>query len=142
MATYTQLGLRAEVVPFIDNMKEMYQATDLVVCRAGATTIAELTSLGKPAILIPYPYAVDDHQRANAEILVQAGAARMVLDAELTPERMCDEIRTLITDPTRLAEMGRAAITVGRPDATTAVVRECLACLPPDMRAQQEVVWR
>ena len=142
MATYTQLGLRAEVVPFIDNMKEMYQATDLVVCRAGATTIAELTSLGKPAILIPYPYAVDNHQRANAEILVQAGAAHMVLDAELTPERMCDEIRPLITNPTRLAEMGRAAITVGRPDATTAVVRECLACLPPDMRVQQEVVWR
>ena len=85
-ATYARLGVQAEVVPFIDNMQEMYRATDLVVCRAGATTIAELTSLGKPAILIPYPYAVDDHQRANAEILVQAGAARMVLDTELTPE--------------------------------------------------------
>ena len=141
-ATYARLGLQAAVVPFIDNMQEMYLATDLVVCRAGATTIAELTSLGKPAILIPYPYAVDDHQRANAEILLQAGAARIVLDAELTPERMSDEIRTLITNPAQLEAMGRAATTVGRPDATTAVVRECLACLPPDMRAQQEVAWR
>lgn len=141
-ATYARLGLQAEVVPFIENMQAMYLATDLVVCRAGATTIAELTSLGKPAILIPYPYAVDDHQRANAEILVQAGAARMVLDAELTPERMRDEIRALITNPTRLAEMGRAATTVGRPDATAAVIRECLACLPPEMRAQQEVAWQ
>lgn len=141
-ATYLRLGLQAEVVPFIDNMQEMYLATDLVVCRAGATTIAELTSLGKAAILIPYPYAVDDHQRANAEILVQAGAARMVLDAELTPERMRDEIRTLITDRTQLAAMGSAAKTVGRPDATSAVVRECLACLPPDRRVQQEVAWR
>ena len=123
-------------------MKEMYQATDLVVCRAGATTIAELTSLGKPAIFIPYPYAVDDHQRANAEILVQAGAARIVLDAELTPERMSDEIRTVDHQPYTVRGMGRAATTVGRPDATTAVVRECLASLPPDMRAQQEVAWR
>ncbi|MBM4256325.1 MAG: undecaprenyldiphospho-muramoylpentapeptide beta-N-acetylglucosaminyltransferase [Deltaproteobacteria bacterium] len=141
-ATYAQLGLPAEVVPFIDNMQEMYLATDLVVCRAGATTIAELTSLGKPAILVPYPYAVDDHQCANAEILVHAGAARMVLDAELTPERMCEEIRALITDPTRLVAMGHAATTVGRPDATAAVVRECVACLPPEMRAQQEVAWQ
>ena len=141
-ATYAQLGIQAEVVPFIENMQEMYLAADLVVCRAGATTIAELTSLGKPAILIPYPYAVDDHQRANAEILLQAGAAHMVLDAELTPERMCEEIRTLITNPAQLEAMGRAATTVGRPDATTAVVRECLACLPPDMRAQREVAWQ
>jgi UDP-N-acetylglucosamine--N-acetylmuramyl-(pentapeptide) pyrophosphoryl-undecaprenol N-acetylglucosamine transferase len=141
-ATYIQLGLQAEVVPFIDNMQEMYLATDVVVCRAGATTIAELTSLGKPAILIPYPYAVDDHQRANAEILVQAGAARMVLDAELTPERMRDELQTLIMNPAQLVVMGRAAKAVGRPDATAAVIRECLTCLPPEMQVPQEVVWR
>ena len=141
-ATYDRLGLSAEVVPFIDDMRAMYQAADLVVCRAGATTIAELTSLGKPAILIPYPYAVDDHQRANAEILVQAGAARMVLDADLTPERMRDEICALITNPAQLADMARAATTLGRPDATMAVVRECVACLPPEMRAQQEVAWQ
>lgn len=141
-ATYERLGVSAEVVPFIDDMRAMYQVADLVVCRAGATTIAELTSLGKPAILIPYPYAVDDHQRANAEILVQAGAARMVRDAELTPERMRDEIGALFANPAQLVEMAHAATTIGRPDATMAVVRECIACLPPKMRTQREVVWQ
>jgi UDP-N-acetylglucosamine--N-acetylmuramyl-(pentapeptide) pyrophosphoryl-undecaprenol N-acetylglucosamine transferase len=139
-AAYTSLGLEAEVVPFIETMHEYYLAADLVICRAGAITVAELTALGKPAILIPYPYAVDDHQRANAEILVQAGAARMVLDADLTPERMAEEISSLITDRDTLSAMSQAALTLGRPEATAAVLRECLACLPPHVRPAQEVV--
>jgi UDP-N-acetylglucosamine--N-acetylmuramyl-(pentapeptide) pyrophosphoryl-undecaprenol N-acetylglucosamine transferase len=129
-ASYERLRVRAEVVAFIDNMREAYTAADLVVCRAGAMTIAELTVLGKPSILVPYPYAADDHQRANAEILVQGGAAQMVLDAELTPERMCEEIRSLLFDRSRLAAMSRAAAALGKPDATRAVVRECLSCAP------------
>ena len=137
---YTKLGLEAEVVPFIETMRDYYLAADLVVCRAGAITVAELTSLGKPAILIPYPYAVDDHQRANAEILVHAGAARMVLDADLTPDRMAKEINSLITDRATLSTMSQAALTLGRPEATTAVLRECLACLPPHVRPVREVV--
>jgi UDP-N-acetylglucosamine--N-acetylmuramyl-(pentapeptide) pyrophosphoryl-undecaprenol N-acetylglucosamine transferase len=128
---YTKLGIDAEVVPFIEHMQEIYSIADLVVCRSGAMTVAELTALGKPAILIPYPYAADDHQRANAEVLVQAGAARMVLDTEFTPERMSQEILTLITDRSRLERMAQAAATLGRPDATRAIVRECLACLSP-----------
>jgi UDP-N-acetylglucosamine--N-acetylmuramyl-(pentapeptide) pyrophosphoryl-undecaprenol N-acetylglucosamine transferase len=139
-AAYPSLGLEAEVVPFIETMREYYLAADLVICRAGAITVAELTSLGKPAILIPYPYAVDDHQRANAEILVQAGAARMVLDADLTPEHMAEEISSLITDRNTLSTMSQAALTLGRPEATAAVLRECLACLPPHVRPVQEVV--
>ena len=139
-AAYTSLGLEAEVVPFIETMREYYLAADLVVCRAGAITVAELTSLGKPAILIPYPYAVDDHQRANAAILVQAGAARMVLDADLTPARMAEEIRSLVTNRTTLSTMSQAALTLGRPEATAAVLRECLACLPPHVRPMREVV--
>jgi UDP-N-acetylglucosamine--N-acetylmuramyl-(pentapeptide) pyrophosphoryl-undecaprenol N-acetylglucosamine transferase len=138
-ATYARLGVRAEVVPFIDNMREVYTAANLVVCRAGATTVAELTALGKPAILIPYPYAADDHQRANAEVLLQAGAACMILDAELTPERMSQEIRELLVDRSRLEVMARAAAALGRPDATHAVVQECLACLPPAVRPDMEV---
>jgi UDP-N-acetylglucosamine--N-acetylmuramyl-(pentapeptide) pyrophosphoryl-undecaprenol N-acetylglucosamine transferase len=129
-ATYARLGVTAEVVPFIEAMGEVYTAADLVVCRAGATTVAELTALGKPAILIPYPYAADDHQRANAEVLVQAGAAQMILDAELTPHRLSQEIQALLADRPRLEAMGRAATALGRPDATAAVVRECLACVP------------
>lgn len=137
-AAYTRLGLEAEVVPFIEAMREYYIVADLVICRAGAMTLAELTSLGKPAILIPYPYAVDDHQRANAEILVQAGAALMVLDTDLTPERMAEEIGALMVDRNKLTVMSQAALALGRPEATAAVVRECLACLPP--RPVQEVV--
>jgi len=141
-AAYARLGIQAEVVPFIDAMRAMYLASDLVVCRAGATTVAELTSLGRPAILIPYPYAVDDHQRANAEILVEAGAARMLLDTELTPERISEELRALMTDQTQLAAMAQAAMKLGRPEATSAVVRECLTCLPPHIRPEREVAWR
>lgn len=139
-AAYAGLSLEAEVVPFIETMREYYLAADLVICRAGAITLAELTSLGRPAILIPYPYAVDDHQRANAEILVQAGAARMVLDADLTPERMAEEIRSLMTDRGALTVMSQVALTLGRPEATAAVIRECFACLPPHVRPVQEAV--
>ncbi|MCS6926679.1 MAG: undecaprenyldiphospho-muramoylpentapeptide beta-N-acetylglucosaminyltransferase [Candidatus Binatia bacterium] len=128
-AAYARYHLQAEVVPFIENMRDVYDAADLVICRAGAMTLAELTALGKPAILIPYPYAADDHQRANAEVLVQAGAARMILDAELTPSRLSHEIGELLRDPPRLAAMARASAGLGRPDATAAVVRECLACV-------------
>jgi UDP-N-acetylglucosamine--N-acetylmuramyl-(pentapeptide) pyrophosphoryl-undecaprenol N-acetylglucosamine transferase len=126
------------VTPFIDNMHEVYTAADLVVCRAGATTLAELTTLGKPAILIPYPYAVDDHQRANAEVLVEAGAAYMILDAELTPERGSRVLHDLTTNHQQLDAMARAAAALGRPDATAAVVRECLACLPRSNRPDLE----
>src|SRR5262249_9383023 len=137
-AAYARLGVAATVVPFIDDMQEVYTAADLVICRAGATTLAELTTLGKPAILIPYPYAADDHQRANAEVLVEAGAAHMILDAELTPERAGQAIRALVTDRQQLAAMARAAAALGRPDATAAVVRECVACLPQTGRTDLE----
>ena len=130
LAAYEQLGVPAEVVAFIDNMREAYTQADLVVCRAGAMTIAELTVLGKPSILVPYPYAADDHQRANAEVLVHGGAARMVLDAELTPERVCEEIRMLLFDRLRLTAMAHAAASLGKPDATRAVVQACVACVP------------
>jgi UDP-N-acetylglucosamine--N-acetylmuramyl-(pentapeptide) pyrophosphoryl-undecaprenol N-acetylglucosamine transferase len=139
-AAYDRLGVGTTVVPFIDNMQEVYTAADLVVCRAGATTLAELTALGKPAILIPYPYAVDDHQRANAEVLVQAGAAHMILDTDLTPERVSQVVRTLMTNRPQLEAMARAAAALGRPDATAAVVRECLACLPHSDRPNLEAL--
>ncbi len=141
-AAYARLGVGATVIPFIDNMQEVYTTADLVVCRAGATTLAELTTLGKPAILIPYPYAADDHQRANAEVLVQAGAAHMLLEAELTPERVSQVIRTLMTNRRQLEDMARAATALGRPDATATVVRECLACLPQTGRMDLEGACR
>lgn len=129
-SVYTRLGVEAEVVPFIEAMDAAYAAADLVICRAGAMTLAELTALGKPAIFVPYPYAADDHQRANAEQLVQAGAALMILDAELSAERVAGAIRGLMQDPARLQAMAGAAAAFGQADATTRVLRECLACLP------------
>ena len=79
----TALPFAAEVTPFIDKMDEAYAQADLVLCRAGATTVAELTAFGKAAILVPYPYAIYDHQRGNAQALHERGAAEMILDQEL-----------------------------------------------------------
>ena len=104
-------------------------------------TIAELTALGKPSILVPYPYAADDHQRANAEVLVQNGAARMILDAELTPERVYVELSALMTEGACLEAMAQAAAALGKPEATQAVVRECLACLPSSKKFGTEAAY-
>ena len=129
----------ARVVPFIDAMQEVYAEADLVICRAGAITTAELTLLGKPAILIPYPYAADDHQRANAEALVQAGAAVMLLDHTLSPELLEQTIVRLVQHRDTLPAMARAAAALGRPDATAAVVQTCLACTSYGASSVQEV---
>ena len=127
---YEQLGVEAEVVAFIESMDAAYAAADLVICRAGATTVAELTALGKPAIFVPYPYAADDHQRANVEVLVQAGAALMILDTELNAERVSQAIQALMQDRSRLKSMAQAAAALGKTDATAAVLKECFGCLP------------
>ena len=126
-AQYAETRIRARVLPFIDAMQDVYTPADLVICRAGAMTTAELTLLGKPAILIPYPYAADDHQRANAEALVQAGAARMVLDRALTPGLLRQEIEDLLRGGEKLVAMAHAAAALGRPDATATVVQTCVA---------------
>jgi UDP-N-acetylglucosamine--N-acetylmuramyl-(pentapeptide) pyrophosphoryl-undecaprenol N-acetylglucosamine transferase len=123
---YREHGIEADVHAFIDDMAAAYAAADLVVCRAGATTLAELTALGKPAVLVPYPYAADDHQRKNAESLVKRGAAMMILDRELSPEGLSQAIATLRDEPLRLATMAAAARALGRPDAAERVVDVCL----------------
>jgi len=123
---YAELGIAADVRAFIDDMAAAYAAADLVVCRAGATTLAELTALGKPAVLVPYPYAADDHQRKNAESLVKRGAATMILDRELTAERLAAAITELRAEPGRLSSMAGAARALGRPDAAEKVVDVCL----------------
>ncbi len=138
-ASYTTRGIAARVVPFIDAMQEVYAEADLVICRAGAITAAELTLLGKPAILIPYPYAADDHQRANAEALVKAGAAVMLLDHTLSPELLEQTVARLVQHRDSLGRMARAAAALGRPDATAAVVQTCFACAPNVSSSGQEV---
>ncbi|MFD0424430.1 undecaprenyldiphospho-muramoylpentapeptide beta-N-acetylglucosaminyltransferase [Streptomyces parvus] len=99
----------AQAVPYLDRMDLAYAVADLVVCRAGSATIAELATTGVPAVLVPYPYAPGDHQTHNARVLSDAGAAYLVPDAETTADRLAALIDPLLADPARLAVMGRAA---------------------------------
>jgi UDP-N-acetylglucosamine--N-acetylmuramyl-(pentapeptide) pyrophosphoryl-undecaprenol N-acetylglucosamine transferase len=115
---YADRGFQAEVVEFINDMSDAYAKADLVVCRAGATTLAELTVCKKPSILVPFPYATDDHQAVNARALVEAGAAIMFREAELTGQKLAEQIRLLKTEPTRLKQMEKKAALLGRPEAS------------------------
>jgi UDP-N-acetylglucosamine--N-acetylmuramyl-(pentapeptide) pyrophosphoryl-undecaprenol N-acetylglucosamine transferase len=124
-AAYAALPFDAEVTPFIDKMDEAYARADLVICRAGAMTVAELTVFGKAAILVPFPYAIYDHQRGNAQALRQRGAAEMILDQELTGRLLAERIRNYFLDRAQLERMAAAARALGRPDAAARIVDEC-----------------
>lgn len=126
-AAYATLPFEAEVTPFIDQMDEAYARADLIVCRAGATTVAELTAFGKAAILVPYPYAIYDHQRGNAAALQVGGAAEMILDRELDGEKLAERLRFYFSAPERLRAMAQAARAMGRPEAAARIVDECYA---------------
>jgi UDP-N-acetylglucosamine--N-acetylmuramyl-(pentapeptide) pyrophosphoryl-undecaprenol N-acetylglucosamine transferase len=124
---YAGSGVTAEVSAFITDMAEALGWADLVVCRAGALTIAELSAAGVAALLVPYPHAVDDHQTRNAAFLVDAGAARLVADATLTPEVLVHQLRDLCGDRARLLAMAEAARRVARPAAAEQLLDACLA---------------
>jgi len=111
-----------EVLPFLDDMPRRLAAANLVVCRAGASTLAELCAAGRPAILVPYPHATDDHQTRNAETLVDAGAAVLLSDSGLDADSLAAMVGELATDPGRRYEMGRAARTLARPHAARDIV--------------------
>jgi len=113
---------RADVRKYIDDMVARFAESDLVVCRAGATTTAELIAAGKAALMVPFPFAADDHQRKNAEALEKAGAARMVLQQDATGERLAQEISALISEPERVTRMEEAARKLARGDAAAAAV--------------------
>ena len=124
---YRELSFDAVVTPFIDAMDEAYARADLVLCRAGATTVAELTAFGKAAILVPYPYAIYDHQRGNAEALQEHGAAEMILDRALNGQILAQKIRGYLAGRDRIDKMAAAARALGRPDAAARIVDECCA---------------
>jgi UDP-N-acetylglucosamine--N-acetylmuramyl-(pentapeptide) pyrophosphoryl-undecaprenol N-acetylglucosamine transferase len=107
---------------YFDDVAAALVAASLLVCRSGAMTLAEITALGKPAILVPFPGAVDDHQTANARELVDAGAAVLLPDAQLSGERLAREVGALVADPERLGRMGEASARLARPRATAELV--------------------
>ena len=123
---YRRAGLEARVEPFLFAMDREMKSADLVVCRAGATTLAELTAAGRPSLLIPLPTATDDHQRRNAEALVAHGAARMIEQRELTGDRLAAGIVGLAADAAARADMSRRARALARPDAAKAIVDKVL----------------
>jgi len=126
---YERLGVMAEVKGFFSDMASRLVRADLLICRAGATTLAELTVLGKAAILIPYPYAADDHQAKNGEYLVSGGGARMFSQDGLNAERLAAEIASLMADPAELKAMGEAALKLARPQAAANIVTDCLTII-------------
>ncbi len=119
---YALAGIQARVEPFFEEMAAAYQAADFVVCRAGAGTIFELAAVGKPAILVPFPYAANDHQRLNAEAAVKIGAAWILLDQHCDGRRIVASLRAAREKPTQLLEMGRRARALARPDAADRIL--------------------
>jgi UDP-N-acetylglucosamine--N-acetylmuramyl-(pentapeptide) pyrophosphoryl-undecaprenol N-acetylglucosamine transferase len=124
---YATAGITADVQPFVYDMGRQLRAADLVVCRAGATTLAELTAAGRPSILIPLPTATDDHQRRNAEAMAAAGASEVLLQSEATGQQLADRIRALAADGDRRAGMASAARRLARPDAARVIVDRVLS---------------
>ena len=114
---YLESGAQAEVSPFIDDMPQMFARADLLVCRSGASTVAEVTAAGRPAIFIPFPHATDDHQLRNAEALERAGAAVLIAEKDLTSERLVSTVSELLRDPARLARMSAATRRLSHPGA-------------------------
>jgi UDP-N-acetylglucosamine--N-acetylmuramyl-(pentapeptide) pyrophosphoryl-undecaprenol N-acetylglucosamine transferase len=121
---YSAAGVEGELVAFIDDMARRYAEADLVICRAGAVTIAELSAGGMASILVPFPHAVDDHQTANARFLAEKGAAILVPQREMTAEKLASLIGSL--DRPKLLDMATKARALGKPDAAALVARRCM----------------
>lgn len=126
VVAYREAGVTARLTPFIADMAEAYGWADLVLCRAGALTIAELAAAGVGAVLVPFPFAVDDHQTANARFLEQGEAALVFQQSELTPERLAEILRQWLGDRARLLSMAEAARCLARIEAADRVATACL----------------
>jgi UDP-N-acetylglucosamine--N-acetylmuramyl-(pentapeptide) pyrophosphoryl-undecaprenol N-acetylglucosamine transferase len=118
-ARYAELGIPAELMTYILDMPEKLADAHLVIGRAGASTIAELTAAGRPAILIPFGAATDDHQTANAREMTKAGGARTIAQGEFTPEALARQIEVIASDPNALANAAGRSLSVGRPHAAS-----------------------
>jgi len=130
---YAELGMHARVHAFITDMAEVYCRADLIVSRAGATTLAEIMLFGKPAILVPFPYAADNHQEKNGGILVDSGGGVMFRQSELTGDKLGNEISRLLNDKKLLDKMAHKSGKLGRPEATATIINTCLDLLKSRM---------
>jgi UDP-N-acetylglucosamine--N-acetylmuramyl-(pentapeptide) pyrophosphoryl-undecaprenol N-acetylglucosamine transferase len=119
---YAAAGIGATAAAFLDPVADQMTRADLVICRAGATTLAELAAARRPAVLVPFPAATDDHQRRNARVLIEAGAAELVDERDLAGARLAEVVGTLLVDPQRLAAMAHAMGSFARPDAASRIV--------------------
>ncbi len=126
-AAYEKQEISVNVSPFIHDMPGAYAAADLIICRAGATTLAEITTVGKPALLIPYPYAADNHQQKNAKVLADEDAAQIMSDDELSGEKLAQVILDLMANRERLIRMSNKSKALGLPDAASRIVEHILA---------------
>ena len=125
-ALYQSLAVDAQVVAFIDDMAGAYRWADLAICRAGAMTVSELMATSLPAVLVPFPYAIDDHQTANARYLADAGAAILMPQTELNPQHLAEVIQQLQRDPQRLSGMAEQAASLAKLDAAVVVAERCM----------------
>jgi UDP-N-acetylglucosamine--N-acetylmuramyl-(pentapeptide) pyrophosphoryl-undecaprenol N-acetylglucosamine transferase len=114
---FAQSGLEGEVAPFIQDMPAAFREADLIICRSGAGAVSELAAAGKPSILVPFPFAADDHQTHNAEALARGGAARLVRDSEFTGERLFEAVKEIYCSSGKVEEMGEAARQFAHPGA-------------------------
>jgi UDP-N-acetylglucosamine--N-acetylmuramyl-(pentapeptide) pyrophosphoryl-undecaprenol N-acetylglucosamine transferase len=124
--SYERAGLlggsgRVRVVPYLDGMVEEVAEADLILCRSGASTVAELAAAGRASVLVPFPQAADDHQRKNADVFVAAGAAELIVEAELTPERLLTTLRSLLGNDARRTEMAERARGLAHPEAVETI---------------------
>lgn len=126
---YADVGVKAQVVPFIEDIAKAYASASIIIGRAGATTLAELCAIGRPAILVPYPYAAEDHQAKNAEALARAGAAIAIRENLLEVSGLAAHVRRLLTDHEARRSMAECARRQGRPDAAAAIVDDLLEWL-------------
>lgn len=124
-AGYQQWNVAAEVLPFIDDMEKMYQWADMAICRSGAMTVSELACAQLPALLIPFPFAIDDHQTHNARWLVEAGGAKLLPQSGLTAQALADAIRQCLEHPDQLQSMSAALQQLSHPEAAEAVATIC-----------------
>ena len=126
---YRRRQVKCTVQSFFDNMAELYKQADLLICRAGATTVAEITALGKAVIFIPFPFAADDHQVLNAGSLADEGAAEMIVEKDLDGKILSEKIAHYLAHPAALEEMAARARRLGHPDAARNIVDDCYALL-------------